>query len=433
MLKNYLKSAIRSLTRQKLYTAVNVLGLAIGLAGCLLIIGYVNNELSFENCHQNSDRIYRIECRYGVGNSQVLTTSLMPAVGPAIGEAFPEIERVVRIRQLWTVPIEWMDNGISEEREWLAAEPDLFNIFTLPLKEGNPQTALEAPFSAVISEELAKRHFGDQSALGRTIRARDEFDLQITGVFKRIPANTQLRTDLVVSYSTLDRIGMDTRSWTGFFQDHTYVLLQAGADPKKTEGKIPSLLQRHLGEDKAKNFVLQLKPLGQIYLHSDLGRGPTYIYIFSLVALLILLVASINFINLSTAQVSRRVREVGIRKVLGAFRPQLIKQFLSESILLTLVAMVFGIALFEMTKPLLEAFIERELEIDLLGDPALLLAMFGMIVIVGVLSGSYPAFVLARFQPSFILRGEIFSTRAKSLLRRILVVFQFIIAIAFLS
>jgi putative ABC transport system permease protein len=438
MLRNYIKSAIRSLTRQKLYTAINVLGLAIGLAACLLIIGYINNELGFENCHQNKDRIYRIDGLYALGNSRVSMASIMPAVGPAVRESFAEVERLVRIRRLWTVPIEFMDDGIVEEREGLAAEPELLRIFTLPLKEGNPRTALEAPFSVIISEELAKLHFGNQSALGRTIRARDEFDLQITGVFERIPANTQLRTDFVVSYSTLDKIGMDTKSWTELFQDYTYVLLREGADPAETEQKIPSLLTQHLGEDKAKSYILQLQPLGQIYLYSDLSYelppngDPAYIYLFGCVAFLILLIASINFVNLSTARVSHRVREVGIRKVLGAFRPQLIKQFLSESILLTLISMAFGIALFEIAKPQLEAFLQRQLEIDLLGDPLLLLSILGLIIVVGVLSGSYPAFVLARFQPSFILRGEIFGTRSKSFLRRILVAFQFVIAIALL-
>jgi putative ABC transport system permease protein len=436
--KNYMKSAIRSLTRQKLYTAINVLGLAIGLAACLLIIGYINNELSFENCHRNRERIYRIDGMYSLGNAQVSMASIMPAVGGAVREAYPQVERVVRIRRLWTVPIEFIDDGVSEEREGLAAEPELLNIFTLPLKQGNPQRALEAPFSVVISEELARLHFGDQSALGRTIRARDEFDLQVTGVFERIPRNTQLRTDFVISYSTLEKIGMDTQSWTELFQDHTYVLLREGANPTEIEEKIPALLRQNLGEDKAKNYVLQLQPLKRIYLHSNLSYelpptgDPAYIYVFGCVAFLILLIACVNFINLSTARVSHRLREVGVRKVLGALRSQLVRQFLSESILLTVVAMVFGIALFEMAKPQLEAFVRHPLEINILGDPTLFLAMFVMIVAVGVLSGSYPAFVLARFQPSFILRGEILGTRSRSFLRRILVAFQFVIAIALL-
>jgi putative ABC transport system permease protein len=435
---NYIKSAIRNLTRQKLYTAVNVLGLAIGLAGCLLIIGYVNNELTFESCHQNKDRIYRIDGMYTLGNSQVSMASIMPAVGPAVKESFPEIERMVRIRRLWTVPIEFTDDGITEEREGLAAEPEFLKIFTLPLKEGNPETALKAPLSVIISQELAELHFGSQSPLGKTIRARDEFDLQVTGVFERIPANTQLKTDFVISYSSLDRIGMDTESWTELFQDYTYVLLRAGTDPSDVEKKIPSLLQQQMGEDKAKNYILQLQPLGQIYLYSSLSYelpptgDPAYIYVLGCVAFLILLIACINFINLSTAHVSHRVREVGVRKVLGALRFQLVKQFLSESVLLTLISMAFGIALFEIARPQLEAFLERQLEISLYGDPLLLVSIVALIVIVGVLSGSYPAFVLSRSQPSFILRGEVFGTRSKSFLRRILVALQFVIAIALL-
>ena len=438
MFGNYIKSAIRNLTRQRLYTAINVLGLAIGLAACLLIVGYVNNELSFENCHQNRERIYRIDGMYSLGDAQVSMASIMPAVGPAVKDALPEIERVARIRRLWTVPVEFTDDGTTEEREGLAAEPDLLNIFTLPLKEGNPRTALEAPFSVVISEELAELHFGEQSALGRTIRARDEFDLQVTGVFERIPANTQLRTDFVVSYSTLEKMGMDTQSWTELFQDYTYVLLGEGADPAAVEQRIPGLLKQNLDEDKAKNYILRLQPLKRIYLHSNLSYelaptgDPVYLYVFGCVAFLILLIACVNFVNLSTARVSHRLTEVGVRKVMGALRSQLVNQFLSESILLTLVAMLFGVALLEMAKPQLEAFIRHQLEINILGDPVLMLSMLGMVVIVGVLSGSYPAFVLARFQPSFILRGALLGGRSRSFLRRILVAFQFVIAIALL-
>jgi len=440
--RNYINSAVRNLTRQKLYTAINILGLAIGLAGCLLIIGYINNELSFENCHRNKDRIYRIDGLWALGGSQVSMASIMPAVGPAAKEAFPEIERVVRIRRLggrlWTLPLEFKQDGMVEEREGLAAEPDFLKIFTLPLKEGNPQTALEAPYSVIISQELGELHFGNRSPIGKTIRVKEEYDLQITGVFEKIPANTQLKTDFVISYSTLEKIGMDTQSWTDLFQDYTYVLLREGANPAEIEKKLPALLQQHMGEDEAKNYLLQLQPLKHIYLHSNLSYelppngDPIYLYVFGCVAFLILLVACINFVNLSTARVSHRVREVGIRKVLGAFRFQLVRQFLSESILLTLISMVFGVALFEMAKPRLEAFIEQQLEISIFGDPLLLLSMFAMIVIVGLLSGSYPALVLSRFQPSSILRGEVFGTRSKSFLRRFLVAFQFIIAIALL-
>ena len=438
MFSNYIKSAIRNLIRQKLYTVVNILGLAIGLAGCLLIIGYINNELSFESCHQNKDRIHRIDGLYALGNSRVSMASIMPAVGPAVRDAFPEVERMVRMRRLWDLPVEFEPNHIVEVKNCYAAEPEFLKIFTLPLKQGNPETALEAPFSVIISERLANTYFPGENPIGKTVRVKEEMEAQVTGVFKRVPANTQLRSDFVVSYSTLEKIGEDTQSWTELFQDYTYVLLREGADPAEVEQKLPSLLTQHLGEDKAKNYILQLQPLGQIYLHSDLSYelppsgDPVYMYVFGCVAFLMLLIASINFVNISTARVSHRIREVGIRKVLGALRLQLIKQFLSESILLTLVSMAFGIALFEIARPQLEAFLERQLEINLYGDPLLLLSIVALIILVGVLSGSYPAVVLARFQPSFILRGQIFGTRSKSFLRRILVALQFVIAIALL-
>jgi putative ABC transport system permease protein len=435
---NYIKSAIRNLIRQKLYTVVNILGLAIGLAGCLLIIGYINNELSFENCHRNKDRIYRIDGLYALRGSQVSMASIMPAVGPAVRDAFPEVERMVRMRRLWDLPVEFEPNHIVEVKNCYAAEPEFLKIFTLPLRQGNPETALEAPFSVIISERLANTYFPGENPIGKTVQVKEEMEAQITGVFERIPANTQLRSDFVVSYSTLERIGEDTQSWTKLFQDYTYVLLREGVVAAEVEQKIPSLLAQQVGEDKAKSYILQLQPLGQIYLQSDLSYelppngDPAYIYVFGCVAFLILLIASINFVNLSTARVSHRVREVGIRKVLGAFRLQLMKQFLSESILLTLVSMALGIALFEIARPQLEAFLQRQLEINLYGDPLLLLSILALIIVVGVLSGSYPAFVLARFQPSFILRGQVFGTRSKSFLRRILVALQFIIAIALL-
>lgn len=438
MFKSYIKSAIRSLTRQKLYTAVNVLGLAIGLAGCLLIVGYINNELGFESCHQNKDRIYRIDGLYALRGSRVSMASIMPAVGPAVKDAFPEVERMVRMRRLWDLPVEFEPKHIVEVKNCYAAEPEFLKIFTLPLKQGNPETALEAPFSVIISERLANTYFPGENPIEKTVRVKEEFEVQITGVFKRIPANTQLKSDFVVSYSTLERIGEDTQSWTELFQDYTYVLLREGVVAAEVEQKIPSLLAQQVGQDEAKNYVLQLQPLKRIYLHSDLSYelppdgDPSRIYTFGCIAFLLLAIACINFINLSTARISRRLREVGIRKVLGAFRLQLVKQFLSESILLTVVSMTFGLALFEIARPRLEAFIEQHLEINILGDPVLLLSMFGMIVIVGVLSGSYPALVLSGFQPSLILRGEIFRARSRSLVRRILVAFQFVIAIALL-
>ncbi|MBN1210996.1 MAG: ABC transporter permease [candidate division Zixibacteria bacterium] len=439
MFKNYFKVALRNLTRQKLYVAINVLGLAIGLAGCLLIIGFVNNELTFENVHTNKDRIYRIDGIYQFRGSSVSMASIQPAVGPAVKEAFPEVENMVRLRRLWDIKAEFGHDVSTVVKNTFAAEPSLFEIFTLPLAKGDPATALNAPYSAVISKELMDTYYSGENPLGRTIRLMDKFDCEITGVLAQIPVNTQLGGNIFVSYATLDKVGEDVSSWTNIFQDYTYVLLNAAASPKAVEEKIPALLEKNMGAETAAQYQLQLQPLKNIYLHSNLSyelfpRGDlSVIYIFSVIAVLILVIASINFINLTTARTGHRVREVGVRKVLGAFRGQLVKQFISESILITFIAMLFGLVLFELTRPLLESFIDRQLRIELFTDPVLVLSMFGMILIVGVLSGSYPAFILSRFQPSEILKGTVKGKSSRSLARRILVVFQFTMAVALVA
>jgi putative ABC transport system permease protein len=439
VLKNYFKVGLRNLTRQKSYVIINVLGLAIGLAGCLLIIGFVNNELTFENMHKNRDNIYRIDGVYQFRGSSVSMASIQPAVGPAVREAFPEVENMVRIRRLWDIKAEFGHDVSTVVKNTFAAEPTLFEIFNLPLEKGDPATALNAPYTAVISKALADTYYPGENPLGQTIRLMDKYDCEITGVLAKIPVNTQLGGNIFVSYATLDKVGEDVSSWTNIFKDYTYVLLNAAASPKAVEEKIPALLEKNMGAEAASQFQLQLQALKDIYLHSNLSyelfpQGDlSVIYIFSFIAVLLLVIASINFINLTTARTGHRMREVGVRKVLGAFRGQLMKQFISESILITFIAMLFGLVLFELTRPLLESFIDRPLRIELLTDPVLLFSMIGMILIVGVLSGSYPAFILSRFRPSEVLKGTMKSKSTRSLARRVLVVFQFTMAVALVA
>jgi putative ABC transport system permease protein len=435
MFKNYLLVAIRNLSKQKQYIIVNVAGLAIGIAVCLLIVGFVSNDLQFEHCHKNLSRIYRVDGAYQLRGSGVSMASIMPAVGPAMAESFPEIEKEVRIRRLWDVKVEFAFDDVITENKVFAAEPQLLDIFTLPLKQGNPETALTAPMTVIISEEVAANHFAGQNPVGSFIKLKDEYDFQITGVMKEIPANTQIRGNFIISYASLEKMGEDVKSWTEIFQDYTYLLLHKNAAPTLIENKIPEFLESHIGADEAKNYELRLQPLSEIYFHSDLSYelppdgDLTLIYVFTGIALLILLIACINFINLSTARTAPRMKEVGVRKVLGAKRGQLIRQFLSESILLTCIAMLIGIAMYEIVLPHLESFMDRELAVRIYNDPILILTILGMILFVGVFSGSYPAFVLSRFRPSSILRGEWANRSAKSYLRRALVIFQFAIAI----
>ena len=440
MFISYLKVAIRTLIRQKQYALINSAGLAIGLAVCLMIIGFISNELGFESCHEFRDRIYRVDGYYRMRDSGVSMACIMPAFGPAVADAFPEIDRVVRIRRLWDVPIEFDHEEVIEESKVLVAEPNMLKIFTLPLNEGDPETALDAPFSVIISDKIRRNHFRDEDPIGKTIKMEDEYEVRITGVFDPIPANTQLRSNFLVSYSTLERLGEDVTSWTELFMDYTYVLLHEDADPARIEEGIPAFLKQHIGPEEAKKLELQLQPLPEIYLNSGVPSGLsyelppsgelTYIYVFGSIALLVLIVACINFVNLATARTAQRMKEVGVRKVLGAARAQLVRQFLIESVLLTIVSMAAGLVLFELARFQLEAFLERELAIEVYSDPILILSMLGMILIVGGLSGSYPALVLSRYQPSAVLRGGISGKTSKSTVRRVLVAFQFTIAIS---
>ena len=438
MLKNYLKVAVRNLIRQKLYVAVNVAGLAIALTVCLLIIGFLHNELTFEHNHLKRDRIYRVDGIFQFREAGVSMANIMPAMGPAMAAEFPEVERAVRFRTLDNVAVEFDRDLAIVESKIFAAEPALFEIFTLPLKYGNPQTALDAPFSVVISKEIAETYFPDMNPVGQTIKMNDQNDYHITGVLEEVPVNTQIFNNFIVSHATLEKLGMDVTSWDQIFQDFTYVLLNAEADPEAVGAKIPAFLERHLDPEKAKMYILKLQPLNDIYMNSNLSyelqpQGNVQLtYVFSCIAVLILIIATINFINLTTARTAHRLKEVGVRKTVGASRSQLMKQFLSESFLMTLISMLLGLVLFELTRPVLEGFVGRRLDIDYLRDPVLLASMIAMVVIVGVIAGSYPAFILSRHRPSLILRGGAARQGAKSFTRRILVAFQFTITIALL-
>lgn len=438
MLKNYIISAFRNLVRHRIYSVITILGLGIGLAGCLLIVGYVNNELTFESFHQYGDRIYRIDGLYAIRDSQVSMASIMPALGPALRESVPEIEKVVRIYRFWDLPVELPNGDKITASKAFAAEPEYLEIFTFPLKYGNPGNALTEPFSILISEEIADKYFPDQNPLGMTVTVDDEHELSITGVIKDSPDNSQLKSDFVLSYSTLEQIGQDTKSWTELFSAYTYVLLNSSADPKTVDTKISEVIAAHVGEEEVGHFQLQVKPLKDIYLHSDWSYelppdgDVAYVYIFAVVAFLLLTIACLNFINISTSQATRRVKEVGIRKVLGAFRSNLVKQHLTESMIVTIISMFLGIALMELAKPQLEIFLERPLELNLTSDPVLILSVFAMIAVVGLISGSYPAYLLSRYTPSAIIRGQILGDASRSTLRRVFVTIQFIIAISIL-
>lgn len=438
MLKNYFKLAYRNILRHKRYATLNIIGLAVGLAACLLMAGYVIHELSFETMHPFRDRVFRINGRIPMGGQTLLNAVVCAPFGPAVEESVPEIEESVRILRLHDVPVRVEDRDFKEEKMFFA-EQEILEVFTVPLVRGNPKTALEAPFTVIIDETLARKYFGDENPYGKIIRLtlQRTYDFQVTGVMKNMPSNTVLRTPMIASFATLYQThGEAATRWVSWGMITTFVRLRMGADPATVDEKITAVARTHLDEEE-KDASYYLQPLGRIYIenaaygmNNDLDNtgSITRLYIFSAVALLILIIAAINFINLSTAKIAGRLKEVGIRKTCGALRSHLIKQFLTESVLITAIAMGLGLALFSLFKPRLDVYLGKTLNLGVLTTPWVLPAVAALILIVGFLAGSYPAFFLSRFPAAVVFRYGVPRGPSRYGLRRVLVGVQFFIA-----
>jgi putative ABC transport system permease protein len=438
MLNNYFKLAYRNILRHKRYAFLNIIGLAVGLAACLLMASYVIHELSFETMHPNKDRIFRINGRIPMGGQVLLNAVVAPPFGPAVEESVPEIEESVRILRRHNIPVRIEERDYKENKMFFA-EQEVLEVFAIPLLRGDPKTALEAPFSVIIDETLADKYFGDGNPIGKTLSLtlHKTYNFEITGVMRKMPSNTVLRTPMIASFATLYQThGEAIEQWSSWGMITTFVRLRRGADPAIVDEKITALALSHLDEDE-KDASYYLQPLDKIYINNasqgmnndlDNSGSITRLYIFSAVALLILLIAAINFINLSTAKIAGRLKEVGIRKTCGAMRSHLIKQFLMESILLTSIAMGLGLVLFSLFKPRLDIYLGKTLNLGVLSTPWILPTVATMILIVGFLAGSYPAFFLSRFQAAVIFRSGVPRRPSKSGLRRILVGTQFFIA-----
>jgi putative ABC transport system permease protein len=438
MLKNYLKLAYRNIIRHKRYAFLNIAGLAVGLAACLLMASYVIHELSFETMHPDRKRIYRVNGRIPMGGRILLNAVVGAPLGPTLEESLPEIEKSVRILRQRHIPVRVEDRDFKENRLFFA-EQKILDIFSITLLQGNPEAALEAPFSVIIDENLAQKYFGGQDPIGRTIRLTLDrtYDFHVTGIMKNMPSNTVVRTPMVASFATLHQTHREAMThWDSWGMITTFVLLREGVDPQSLDVKITDVARAYLPEDE-KDASYYLQALGRIYIDNathgmnndlDTTGSLTQLYIFSAVALLILVIAAINFINLSTAKIAGRMKEVGIRKTCGAVRSHLIKQFLMESVLLTSVAMGLGLVLFSLFKPRLDQYLGKTLNLGILTTPWILPGVAALVLIVGFLAGSYPAFFLSRFPAAVIFRSGIHRGHSKSGLRRVLVGVQFFIA-----
>jgi putative ABC transport system permease protein len=444
MIKNYLKTAYRSLLKNKGFTILNVLGLSVGLATCLLIVFYVVDELSYDRFNTKGDRIYRISIDAKLnGNAGVYATSEVPWKD-ILKNSFPQVENVARLidkNGLFLSPQKFYvkkDNGSILERNIVFTESSLFDVFTLPMVDGNAAHALDAPNTVVITESTAKKYFNKVNVAGRTLTINDSNTFKITGVIKDIPAQSQFHYDFFLSFSS--RPESKATNW-GYAGLHNYLLLKPGTDVAKLEKALTDIDIKNSSNPSTwttggNHLHIFLKPLGDIHLRDadaqytlEKGGNIQYVYIFLLVAIFILLIACVNFMNLSTARSSNRAREVGVRKVLGSARKYLVAQFLTESVLVTFVSAVIAFLLAWGLLPLFNQMADKHLEITPQIIAWLLPALLLVVLIVGFLAGSYPAFYLSSFQPIDVLKGKIAAGFKGGFLRSFLVVFQFAISI----
>lgn len=446
MLRNYLTVAFRNLWKHKFYSFINIIGLAIGLACFLFISLYVRDELSYDKYHKKADRTYRISFE-GFAFEQELNYAVVGAqLGPTILEEYPEIEQQCRFRTRGSYSVRYKDQSYREEK-WGFADSTLFDVFSFDLVKGDPQKALVEPNTIVITEALAKKYFDDEDPIGKSVTVDNDYLYRVTGVMKEVPRNTHFTFDIFASMSTIDESRNPTWMSNNF---QTYVVLKEGADPEAVNAKFPDLIRTHIGPEieqfmnktyddmlaSGNHLEFSLFPMTKIHLHSTLQHelGATsdikYIYIFTFIGLFILLLACINFMNLSTARSATRAKEVGMRKVVGAQRPQLILQFLNESVVITFLGLFVAGSLFYLLLPYFNQMAGKEMTISQINTPGLWGAMLALVLVVGLVAGSYPAFYLSAFKPITVLKGRLMKKLGNTItLRSVLVIFQFAITV----
>lgn len=444
MFKNYLKIAWRNLLKNKGYSIINIGGLATGLACFLLISLFISNELSFDTYHEKKDHIYRVVHHRSEEDPTDTWIWGNAPVGPALKSDFPEIVEKVQFSGISDILLEY-NNRSFQESECFYVDPAVFQVFSWPLVSGNPKTALEAPYSIVLTETTAKKYFGNEDPLGKTLdgiggRAADGV-YTVTGIAKDIPQNSHFTFDVLMSMSSFYQTRPGIFDSWGYVDFYTYLEVAENFDQRAMESKISGFLDKHIDPEERKEYYynFSLEPLNNIYLHSMADRQPgevgslSNIYIFSIIGLFILVIASINFMNLATARSMERAKEVGVRKVIGAERSGLIYQFLGESLILVVIASMIGLGLAAIGLPWLGNLTNRILGFEsILSIPTLFL-YFGITLFTGLLAGSYPALVLSGFKPISVLKGAFRTSPQGTNLRKGLVVFQFSLSIAMIA
>jgi len=431
MLKNYIKVAVRNIVRHPGYSFINITGLAVGMACCILILLWVQDELSFDRFHAKAGDIYRVIQEINFTDHSTTWAITQGPLGPSLKADFPDIPESVRFTRRG-MRLSYGDKVFDELVGM--ADGSIFSVFSFPLLRGEPEEALSDPFSMVLTAEMARKYFGAEDPLGKILLADDRFEFKITGILKEVPRNSHLQFDFLIPFIFGRELGYSVDRWNNS-SFNTYVLLTKDVPAAEVVAKISRYL-----DDKPtieKDAALNLQPLTRIHLHSryefDMAHGDiTYVTIFSLVAFFILLIACINFMNLTTARSSNRAREVGMRKVAGAYRFDLIKQFLGESMLLAMVAFALALILVWLLLPAFNQLAAKELTPVLFTQPWLWMGLLAVALVAGIIAGSYPALFLSGFQPVRIFKGAVPSGMKSSAFRRVLVVVQFSLSVLFI-
>lgn len=452
MLINYLKVAFRSLLRNRLTSFINIAGLALAITCSLLIYLFIADELQYDQYNEKADRIYRVTRNFlsRDGSVNLHLGHVAPPFGPLLKNDFPDFEQVARtlqLRPLITLQDEAREVKAFNEPNSFFAEPEILDIFTFDIQQGNPEKVLTDPFHVMLSRKTATRYFGDEDPLGKQLKFGTQYTLTVSGVFDDLPAQSHWHPDLLISFTTLnDSTIYGTRGLATNFGNNsfgTYVLVREPFNVKQTEALFPAFLDRHMPNGNAQNNPVKpssftnlfLQKLTDIHLYSHLdsevetNSSITTVYMMGIIGLFIILIACFNFINLSTARATKRAKEVGMRKVVGAVRKQLVMQYLSESVLIALLAMVIALATAWLAVSWLNAFTGKSLVFDPLTQVGLLAGILAGTVLTGLLAGIYPALIVSGFRPATILKGNASNARSKGSLRRVLVVAQFAISV----
>jgi ABC-type antimicrobial peptide transport system permease subunit len=444
MIKNYLIVAIRNIRRNKVYSLINVSGLAVGMASFLLIMIWVMDELSYDQFHANVDYLYRIEQDQNYSGSiyHVNVTPYPMAAG--VKAEIPEVKYATPYPHAGTLLLRFKEKSFFERRA-RAVTPDFLKMFSYTFIQGDPLKALDEPASVIITQEIAQKYFGDDNPIGKVITINNQFDFKVSGVLENLPTNSVIRFDILLPFEFLKDLGRTIDNW-GWNSIVTYVQLHEDADVESVNEKITELRRRRslelikddpeslkrAQEDDITPFML--RPLADIHLRAYWGYNKSmgnilYIYIFAIIAVFIIILASINFMNLATARSIKRAREVGMRKVVGARKENLILQFYGESIIMAFLGLTFALLIVALLLPSFGKLADKSFEVNILWSWEFLLGMIVLTLITGILSGSYPAMFLSAFQPIKILSGRISGSGKGALFRKVLVVFQFTISL----